>query len=74
MQLKFTSNISPLEGIELIDIKLNSRIYEDDIFMEENFISEYLRRGESLLYNKKDNTYDYARIGLPKFFDYKKEL
>ena len=55
MQLKFTSNISPLEGIELIDIKLNSRIYEDDIFMEENFISEYLRRGESLLYNKKDN-------------------
>ena len=74
MQLKFTSNISPLEGIELIDIKLNSRIYEDDIFMEENFISEYLRRGESLLYNKKDNTYDYARIGLPKFFDYKKEF
>ena len=27
-----------------------------------------------MLYNKKDNTYDYARIGLPKFFDYKKEF
>ena len=45
---------------------------EDDVFLENDFISEHIRRGESLFYNKEEKVYDYARIGLPKFFDYQK--
>ena len=72
--IKLNRMPTPIEGIELIDIKLNSKLTEDDIFLEEDFIAQYLRRGESLFYNKNNNTYDYARIGLNKFFDYKKEF
>ena len=72
--IKLNRMPTPIEGVELIDIKLNSKLTEDDIFLEEDFIAQYLRRGESLFYNKNNNTYDYARIGLNKFFDYKKEF
>jgi len=74
MLIKFNRMPTPIEGVELIDIKLSSRIAEDDIFLEEDFIAEHMRRGESLFYNKNNNTYDYARFGLPKFFDYKKKF
>ena len=71
--IKFNKAPTPIKDVELIDIKLGSKIKEDDIFLHEDFIAEYIRRGESLFYNKSENTYDYARIGLPKFFDYKKK-
>ena len=71
--IKFNKAPTPIKDVELIDIKLGSKIKEDDIFLHEDFIAEYIRRGESLFYNKAENTYDYARIGLPKFFDYKKK-
>ena len=70
--IKFNKFPTPIKGLELIDIKLGSKIKEDDVFLEKDFIAEHLRRGESLFYNKAEDTYDYARIGLPKFFDYKK--
>ena len=70
--IKFNKFPTPIENLELIDIKLGSRVKEDDIFLEKDFIVQHLRRGESLFYNKAENTYDYARIGLPKFFDYQK--
>ena len=70
--IKFNKFPTPLKDVELIDIKLGSKIKEDDIFLEKDFIAQHIRRGESLFYNKAENTYDYARLGLPKFFDYKK--
>ena len=72
--IKFNRMPTPIQGVELIDIKLGARLAEDDIFLEEDFINKHLRRGETLFYNKNDNTYDYARFGLPKFFDYKKKF
>ena len=74
MLIKFTRMPTPIEEVELVDIKLSSRFAEDDIFLEEDFIAEYLRRGECLFYNKISDTYEYARIGLNKFFDYKKQF
>ena len=71
--IKFNKMPTPIKDVELIDIKLGSKIKEDDIFLEKDFIAENLRRGESLFYNKSENTYDYARLGLPKFFDYQKQ-
>jgi hypothetical protein len=65
---------TPIKDLELIDIKLGSKIYEDEIFLEKDFIAENLRRGESLFYNKSEDSYDYARLGLPKFFDYQKSF
>ena len=70
--IKFNKFPTPIKDVELIDIKLGSKIKEDDIFLEKDFIAQHIRRGESLFYNKAENTYDYARLGLPKFFDYKK--
>ena len=74
--LKFSiSNFpTPIKGIEMIDIKLKNKFKEDDIYLEENFIQKYLRRGESFIFNISSNEYDYARFGLPKFFDYKKQI
>ena len=74
MIIKFNNYPTPINGVELIDIKLGSKFNEDEAFLEEDFIAEHLRRGESLFYDKNDNTYDYARIGLNKFFDYKKNF
>ena len=70
--IKFNKFPTPIKDVELIDIKLGNKIKEDDIFLEKDFIAQHLRRGESLFYNKAEDTYDYARLGLPKFFDYKK--
>ena len=71
--IKLNRMPTPIENIELIDIKLGSIFNEDDVFINEDFISKFLRRGLSLFYNKESGTYDYARFGLPKFFDYKKK-
>ena len=72
--IKFNKFPTPIKDVELIDIKLGSKIKEDDIFLEKDFVAKHLRRGESFFYNKSEGTYDYARIGLPKFFDYKKNM
>ena len=72
--IKFNRMPTPIKDLELIDIKLGSKIHEDEIFLEKDFIAENLRRGESLFYNKSEDSYDYARLGLPKFFDYQKSF
>ncbi len=70
--IKLQNYPTPIQNLELIDIKLGNKMKEDDVFLENDFIAENVRRGESLFYNKEENTYEYARFGLPKFFDYKK--
>ena len=72
MMIKFNKMPTPLDNVDLIDIKLGARLAEDEIFLEQDFIAQYLRRGESLFFNNINGKYDYARIGLNKFFDYKK--
>ena len=42
---------TPINGIELIDIKLKNKYKEDDIYLDQSFIQKYLRRGESFLHN-----------------------
>ena len=70
--IKFNKFPTPIKDVELIDIKLGNKIIEDDLFLEKDFLFQHIRRGESLFYNKAEDIYDYARLGLPKFFDYKK--
>ena len=72
MMIKFNKMPTPLDKVDLIDIKLGARLTEDEVFLEQDFIAQYLRRGESLFFNNINGKYDYARIGLNKFFDYKK--
>ena len=72
MMIKFNKMPTPLDNVDLIDIKLGARLAEDEVFLEQDFIAQYLRRGESLFFNNINGKYDYARIGLNKFFDYKK--
>ena len=72
--IKFNKMPTPFEGVELIDMKLGAKFGEDETFLEQDFIAEYMRRGESLFYDKKNNKYDFARFGLNKFFDYKKKF
>ena len=72
MMIKFNKMPTPLDNVDLIDIKLGARLTEDEVFLEQDFIAQYLRRGESLFFNNINGKYDYARIGLNKFFDYKK--
>ena len=74
MNIRLNRMPTPIEGVELIDIKLGAKLAEDDIFLEEDFVAQYLRRGQSLFYDKNSDTYYYARIGLNKFFDYKKNF
>lgn len=65
---------TPIENLRLIDIKVWDKIKEDKIFEDNEIVSQNLRRGQSLIYDVKDDSYDYARVGLPKFFDYKKDF
>jgi hypothetical protein len=48
--IRFYGIPTSIEGVELIDIKINSRMEEDDIFLNGDFIAEYKRKGESLFY------------------------
>ena len=74
MNIRLNRMPTPIEGVELIDIKLGAKLAEDDIFLEEDFVAQYMRRGQSLFYDKNSDSYYYARIGLNKFFDYKKNF
>ena len=65
---------TPIDSIELIDIKLKNKYKEDEVYLEQYFIQKNLRRGESFLHNIISDEYDFARCGLPKFFDYKKKI
>ena len=66
-------NNTSINNLELIDIKLAVRYEEDDYYLRDDDIFNNLRRGDSLTYNTETKKYGIGRIGLIKFFDYKKK-
>ena len=66
-------NNTSINNLELIDIKLAVRYEEDEYYLRDDDIFNYLRRGDSLTYNTQSKKYGIGRIGLIKFFDYKKK-
>ena len=75
-ELKTFSGIespTPIENLHLLDLKLASKFEEDKLYLKDDKIYKYLRRGNCLTYNTETNTIGIARIGLIKFFDYRKD-
>ena len=64
---------SPINNLELIDIKIAIRYGEDDIYCNDDDVFNNIRRGDCLTSNKETKKYGIGRIGLIKFFDYKKK-
>ncbi len=64
---------SPINNLELIDIKIAIRYGEDEIYCNDDDVFNNIRRGDCLTYNKETKKYGIGRIGLIKFFDYKKK-
>lgn len=66
----------PIEGIEITDLRIQRIFFEDDAYLQYDDIYSNMRRGLSLISNtttEQKRTFTIARIGLPKFFDYKPE-
>ena len=63
---------SPIESLELIDLKFKGYGVEDELYLVDDKAFAMLRRGSSLIYHKETKEYHIARAGLVKFFDYKK--
>ena len=64
---------TPIENLHLLDLKLALKFEEDKLYLKDDKIYKYLRRGNCLTYNTETNKIGIARIGLIKFFDYRKE-
>ena len=73
-KVKVNKYPTPIKGLYLCDIKLNASYKEDEIYLNSDFVKTIIRRGLSTFYNEDTITYDFARVGLPKFFDYKKRF
>lgn len=67
-----TQSTSPIESLELIDLKFRGYGVEDELYLIDDKAFSMLRRGSSLTYHKETKEYHIARAGLVKFFDYKK--
>ena len=64
---------TPIENLHLLDLKLALKYEEDKLYLKDDKIYKYLRRGNCLTYNTVTNKIGVARIGLIKFFDYRKD-
>ena len=64
---------TPIENLHLLDLKLALKYEEDKLYLKDDKIYKYLRRGNCLTYNTETNKIGIARIGLIKFFDYRKD-
>ena len=64
---------TPIENLHLLDLKLALKFEEDKLYLKDDKIYKYLRRGNCLTYNTETNKIGIARIGLIKFFDYRKD-
>ena len=57
-----------------MDIKIALKYEEDKLYLKNDKVYKYLRRGNCLTYNTKTGQKGIARIGLIKFFDYRKNF
>ena len=65
---------TPSPNLHLLDIKMALKYEEDKLYLKNDKIYKYLRRGNCLTYNIKTGKKGIARIGLIKFFDYRKNF
>jgi hypothetical protein len=63
---------TPIPNLHLLDLKLALKYEEDKLYLKDDKIYKYLRRGNCLTYNTQTGKIGIARIGLIKFFDYRK--
>ena len=66
-------SLTPIENLHLLDLKLTLKYEEDKLYLKDDKIYKFLRRGNCLTYNTLTNKVGIARIGLIKFFDYRKD-
>ena len=65
---------TPIPNLHLLDIKLASKHEEDKYYLKNDNVYKYLRRGNCLTYNIETGKKGIGRIGLIKFFDYRKNF
>ena len=65
---------TPIPNLHLLDLKLALKYAEDKLYLNNDKIYKYLRRGNCLTYNTSTKKIGIARIGLIKFFDYRKDF
>lgn len=63
----------PIDGIEVIDIRIKGKLNEDEIYLNSDTIFKTIRRGNSIIHKLNSEMYSMGRMGLPKFFDYLKK-
>ena len=63
---------TPIQDLHLLDLKIAAKYEEDRLYLNNDNIYKYLRRGDCLTYNTKTGQKGIGRIGLIKFFDYRK--
>ncbi len=69
---KYNNYNTAINNLQLIDIKIAIR-EEDDLYCYNDDVFNNVRRGDSLTFNTETKKYGIGRIGLIKFFDYKKK-
>ena len=67
-----TETPTPIPNLHLLDLKLALKYEEDKLYLKNDKIYKYLRRGNCLTYNTETGKIGIGRIGLIKFFDYRK--
>ena len=65
---------TPIPNLHLLDLKLALKYEEDKLYLKNEKIYKYLRRGNCLTYNTETGKIGIGRIGLIKFFDYRKNF
>ena len=69
-----TETPTPIPNLHLLDLKLASKYEEDKLYLKNDKIYKYLRRGNCLTFNTESGKIGIGRIGLIKFFDYRKKF
>ena len=74
--LSDTFQPTPIPHITLLDIKITDRgrhiNIEDKLYLENDSLFHMIRRGNAVILNTQTKEAHIARVGLKKFYDYKK--
>jgi len=70
--LKIHTILTPIEGLELYDIRIKDRFKEDYTFLNNDEIFTRIRRGNCIVKYRigQNEEFKVGRKGLVKFFDY----